>query len=100
MTIEKKRDGKEMTLVLTGRLDTATAPQLDMEIQAGLDDTDKLILDFQNLEYLSSAGLRVLLTAHKAFMKKENGEMIICHVNETIHEVFEVTGFLDILNVE
>lgn len=100
MKIEKKKDGKEVMLIPIGRLDTTTAPQLDLEIQASLEDADKLILDFQNLEYLSSAGLRVLLSAHKVFAKKENGEMIIRHVNETIHEVFEVTGFLDILNVE
>ncbi|MCM1386684.1 MAG: STAS domain-containing protein [Bacillus sp. (in: Bacteria)] len=100
MKIEKKQDGREMTLLPAGRLDTSTAPQLDMEIQTILEDTDKLILDFQDLEYLSSAGLRVLLSAHKAFMKKENGGMVIRNVNETIHEVFEVTGFLDILNVE
>ncbi len=100
MNIEKKINGNEITILLTGRLDSNTAPQLEGEMNASIDDAEKLILDFEGLEYLSSAGLRVLLSAHKAFLKKGSGKMIICHVNETIHEVFEVTGFLDILNVE
>lgn len=100
MNIEKKENGNEITLMLTGRLDTTTAPQLEAEINASLDGAERLILDFQDLEYLSSAGLRVLLSAHKTFMKRGSGEMTIRNVNETIHEVFEVTGFLDILNIE
>ncbi len=100
MTVEKKENGKEITLLPIGRLDTTTAPQLETQINAVLDKAQQLILDFEGLEYLSSAGLRVLLSAHKAFMKKGSGKMIICHVNETIYEVFEVTGFLDILNIE
>ncbi len=101
MTIEKKENGNEITLFLTGRLDTTTAPQLEAEVNVCTADaaTQKLTMDFKDLEYLSSAGLRILLAAHKAFMKREGG-MTICHVNETIREVFEVTGFLDILNVE
>lgn len=98
MNIEKKENGTEVTLALTGRLDTATAPQLEEQIQGSLAGAKKLILDFEQLEYLSSAGLRVLLTAHKAMMKS-GGELEICHVNEIIHEVFEVTGFLDVLNI-
>lgn len=100
MTVEKKENGKEITLLPIGRLDTTTAPQLETQINAVLDKAQQLILDFEGLEYLSSAGLRVLLSAHKAFMKKDSGKMTICHVNETIYEVFEVTGFLDILNIE
>lgn len=100
MTIEKQQNGSEVTLTLIGRLDTTTAPQLEEQVNTSLEGTEKLILDFQNLEYLSSAGLRILLAAHKAFMKKGSGAMVICHVNETIHEVFDVTGFLDILNIE
>lgn len=101
MTIEKKKNGNEITLLPAGRLDTTTAPQLEAEINACTADaeTQKLIMDFKDLEYLSSAGLRILLAAHKAFTKREGG-MTICHVNETIREVFEVTGFLDILNIE
>lgn len=98
MNIEKKENGTEITLVLSGRLDTTTAPQLEEKIQESLAGTQKLILDFEKLEYLSSAGLRVLLTGHKA-MVKSGGQLEICHVNEVIHEVFEVTGFLDVLNI-
>ncbi len=100
MDIEKKINGNEITILPIGRLDSNTAPQLEAELNANIDNAEKLILDFERLEYLSSAGLRVLLSAHKAFMKKGSGELIIRHVNETIHEVFEVTGFLDILNIE
>ena len=100
MTIEKKENGSDITLLPAGRLDTTTAPQLEEQINAVFEGAEKLILDFQELEYLSSAGLRVLLSAHKAFMKRGSGEMIIRHVNETIQEVFEVTGFMDIFNVE
>lgn len=100
MNIEKTENGNEITLMPVGRLDTTTAPQLEAQINADIDGAEKLILDFQGLEYLSSAGLRVLLGAHKAFMKRGSGELVICHVNETIHEVFELTGFLDILNIE
>ena len=100
MTIEKKENGSEITLLPAGRLDTTTAPQLEEQINAVSEGAERLILDFQELDYLSSAGLRVLLSAHKAFMKRGSGEMIICHVNETIQEVFEVTGFMDIFNVE
>ena len=100
MTIEKKENRSEITLLPAGRLDTTTAPQLEEQINAVSEGAERLILDFQDLDYLSSAGLRVLLSAHKAFMKRGSGEMIICHVNETIQEVFEVTGFMDIFNVE
>lgn len=98
MNIEKAENGTEVTLSLSGRLDTTTAPQLEETVQESLTGTEKLIMDFEKLEYLSSAGLRVLLTAHKAMMKS-GGQMEICHVNEVIHEVFEVTGFLDVLNI-
>lgn len=98
MNIEKTQNGTEVTLVLSGRLDTTTAPQLEEKVQESLEGTQKLVMDFENLEYLSSAGLRVLLTAHKAMMKS-SGQMEIRHVNEVIHEVFEVTGFLDVLNI-
>lgn len=100
MEIEKEKNGNEITILPIGRLDSNTAPQLEEEIHASMDDAEKLILDFKGLEYLSSAGLRVLLSVHKAFMKKGSGGLVIRHVNETIHEVFEVTGFLDILNIE
>lgn len=98
MNIEKTENGTEVTLALSGRLDTVTAPQLEEKIQESLSGAEKLILDFEKLDYLSSAGLRVLLTAHKA-MVKSGGQLEIRHVNEVIHEVFEVTGFLDVLNI-
>lgn len=98
MNIMKNKDGSKLTLTLEGRLDTTTAPQLEGELKSSLEGVTNLEFDFQNLEYLSSAGLRVLLTAQKTMNKQ--GKMVIRHVNETIQEVFEVTGFVDILTIE
>ena len=98
MTIEKKLNGTELTVTITGRLDTTTAPQLEAELKQNIGGVEKLVLDFAALEYLSSAGLRVLLAAQKAMNKQ--GKMIIKNVNETINEIFEVTGFIDILTIE
>ena len=98
MNIIRNKDGSKLTLALEGRLDTTTAPQLEAELKASLDGVTELDLDFEKLEYLSSAGLRVLLAAQKVMNKQ--GKMTIHHVNETIHEVFEVTGFIDILTIE
>ena len=98
MTIEKNLNGTELTVALVGRLDTTTAPQLEAEFKQSLDGVEKLVLDFATLEYLSSAGLRVLLSAQKIMNKQ--GEMIVKNVNETISEIFEVTGFVDILTIE
>ena len=98
MNIIKKTEGTTLALVLEGRLDTTTAPQLETELKSSLDGVTALYLDFEKLEYLSSAGLRVLLAAQKVMNKQ--GTMVLRHVNDTIHEVFEVTGFLDILTIE
>ena len=98
MTIEKNLNGTELSMNIVGRLDTTTAPQLDEEIKQNLGGVEKLVLDFAALDYISSAGLRVLLTAQKTMSKQ--GEMIIKNVNETINEIFEVTGFIDILTIE
>ena len=98
MTIEKNLNGAELTVTVTGRLDTTTAPGLEAEFKQSINGIEKLVLDFANLEYLSSAGLRVLLAAQKAMNKQ--GEMIIKNVNGTINEIFEVTGFIDILTIE
>ncbi|MEF9939032.1 MAG: STAS domain-containing protein [Clostridium sp.] len=98
MTINKTLTATELTLTLTGRLDTTTAPQLESELKSSLDNVDSLIMDFKALEYISSAGLRVLLSAQKVMNKQ--GKMVIRHVNDTILEVFEVTGFNDILTIE
>ena len=98
MTIEKKLDNEELTVTLEGRLDTVTAPSLEEELKASLDGIKELVLDFQKLEYISSAGLRVLLMAQKTMNKQ--GSMVIRNVNETIAEVFEITGFADMLTIE
>ena len=98
MTIEKNLNGTELTVTITGRLDTTTAPQLEAEFKQNINGVEKLVLDFAALEYLSSAGLRVLLSTQKVMNKQ--GEMIIKNVNDTINEIFEVTGFIDILTIE
>ena len=98
MTIEKMRNNNELTVSLEGRLDTVTAPSLEAELKANLDGIQELVLDFQKLEYISSAGLRVLLMAQKTMNKQ--GSMVIRNVNETIAEVFEITGFAEILTIE
>ena len=98
MTIEKDLNGTELTVTITGRLDTTTAPQLEAELKQNINGVEKLVLDFAALDYLSSAGLRVLLAAQKVMNKQ--GEMIIKNVNDTINEIFEVTGFIDILTIE
>ncbi len=98
MTINKTLNTTELTIALVGRLDTTTAPQLEAELKASLDGVDSLIMDFAELDYISSAGLRVLLSAQKVMIKQ--GTMVVRHVNETILEVFEVTGFMDVLTVE
>lgn len=97
MTIEKTIKGSTLNVVLSGRLDTITAPQLEAELKASLDGITELILDFQNLEYLSSAGLRVLLATQKVMNRQ--GTMTVMHVSDTVHEIFEVTGFIDILTI-
>lgn len=98
MTINKNSDGTKLILALEGRLDTVTTPTLEAELKQSLNDVTELVFDFSQLEYISSAGLRVLLASQKIMNKQ--GSMVIRHVNETIMEVFEVTGFSDILSIE
>ena len=98
MDINKKINGKELTLAVEGRLDTITAPQLEAELKRSVGDTERLIFDLSSLEYISSAGLRVLLSAQKVMNRQ--GEMIVRNANEMVMEVFEITGFVDILNIE
>ena len=98
MTIEKNLNGTELTIALTGRMDTMTAPQLEAELKDCLNGVNSLRFDFSALDYLSSAGLRVLLAVQKRMNKQ--GSMTLCNVNETIAEIFEVTGFSDILTIE
>ncbi len=98
MTIDCKRNGAELTLSLNGRLDTSTAFQLDAAINENIDGVAKLIFDFASLAYLSSAGLRVLLNAQKT-MTRRGGKMEFLHVNESVRDVFALTGLLDIFTV-
>lgn len=98
MTIDKKLEGTKLEIILEGRLDTITAPALEKEIKQSLNGITELIFDFEKLEYISSAGLRVLLAAQKIMNKQ--GSMIIKNVNDVINDVFEVTGFSDILTIE
>ena len=98
MMIFKEKNGSALTVTLDGRLDTSTAPTLEKTLQESFDGVSELTLDFVGLEYISSAGLRVLLSAQKTMNKQ--GSMKLKNVNETIMEIFEVTGFSDILTVE
>ncbi len=98
MTIQKAQNGSELLITLSGRLDTTTSPELEKELQDCLDGIDELRFDFTDLEYISSAGLRVLLSAQKRMNKQ--GSMVISHINDTVNEVFEITGFIDILTIE
>ena len=98
MTIEKIAEGNKLTIALSGRLDTTTAPKLETELKQNISGVTELVLDFTGLEYLSSAGLRVLLSAQKVMNRQ--GSMVVKNVNETIMEIFEITGFVDVLNIE
>ena len=98
MTIEIKRNTDKTVIELVGRLDTTTAPALDKTISNDIEGTKTLILDFKNLEYISSAGLRVVLGAQKKMQKL--GSMKVINVYEEVMEVFEMTGFADILTIE
>lgn len=98
MTINKTQNGTELTVAVEGRLDTTTAPELENEFSGSLEGITSLVVDLKNLEYISSAGLRVLLSAHKKVSAA--GKMVVRNVNEIVSEVFEVTGFKDILNIE
>ena len=98
LNITTKTEDGALQVALEGRLDTVTSPQLENELKNALDGADALVLDMEKLEYISSAGLRVLLSAQKLMSGK--GGMKLLHVNDTIMEIFEVTGFSDILTIE
>ena len=98
MTIEKKINGESATLIVSGRLDTQTAPELEAELDVVLAGLKELTFDLINLEYVSSAGLRVILKVQKAM--NTQGSMKLIGVNDSIMEVFDITGFLDILTIE
>lgn len=98
MTINMINDGKKATFQLEGRLDTVTAPDLDKEFNDNVDSFEDVVFDFSQLAYISSAGLRVLLSAQKTMNKK--GSMKIVNASEEVKEVFEITGFSDIMTIE
>ena len=98
LNINKTENASELTFTLAGRLDTTTAPELEKELKESLDGVTELVIDMTALDYISSAGLRVLLSAQKTMNKQ--GEMTVTGVSETIMEIFEVTGFSDILTIE
>jgi anti-sigma B factor antagonist len=98
MEIGQKKNGNRLEVALLGRLDTNTSPQLDTALSEALPGVTELVFDFSALDYISSAGLRVLLSAQKKMNKQ--GEMKVTHAKESVMEIFEVTGFIDILTIE
>ena len=98
LNIQKTQEDDSILYQLEGRLDTVTAPELEASLQDALVEATNLVLDFEKLEYISSAGLRVLLSAQKIISNQ--GTMKVIHVNETIMDIFEVTGFDEILTIE
>ena len=98
MTINDVKNGSNLIIALEGRLDTTTAPELEAHVNAVLDDVTELVFDMSKLEYISSAGLRVLLATQKKMNTK--GTMVVKSINDTIAEIFEVTGFSDILTIQ
>ncbi len=98
MNIIKEKNGTQLSIMLEGRLDTNTAPLLEAELKREIGGVEKLVFDFEKLEYLSSAGLRVLLSAQKVMNKQ--GRMIVKNVNDEVNEIFEITGFSDFLTIE
>ena len=98
MTIKKTAEGNALTIALEGRLDTVTSPELEKELMDALEGVEELTFDFEKLSYISSAGLRVLLSSQKTMNQK--GSMKVVHVNENIMEIFEATGFSEVLTIE
>lgn len=98
MTIKKQQDGEQLLVRITGRIDTNTAPEFQKEVKPELERVGKLVLDFEQVDYISSAGLRVLLDLEQT-MEEKDGSMEVCNVNSVIRDVFDITGFLDILTI-
>ena len=96
--VDKELQGDTLTVSLDGRLDTATSPDFEAELKSNLDGVKNLVFDFEKLEYISSAGLRVMLSAQKIMNKQ--GEMSIKNASDDVLEVFEITGFIDIINIQ
>ena len=99
MNITKKLNDSVLEIALEGRLDTSSAPSLESELKSSLQDIDYLIFDFAKLDYISSAGLRVLLSANKEMLRNGKAPVSITNANDIVREVFEVTGFSEILNI-
>lgn len=99
MTIEKNLDGSTLTIALFGRLDTSSAPELEKTISGSVEGVLDLVLDFKEIEYISSAGLRTILAAQK-MMEKKDGTLVVRKVSETVQEIFDVTGFSSIITIE
>ncbi len=100
MNINTKKEGRTLTVALEGRLDTTTAPALEEALRAAMTDVGDLVFDFEKLEYISSAGLRVLLSAQKKIRENGDGRLVVRNASDLVKEVFEVTGFCDILTIE
>ncbi len=98
MEIIKKTEGTTLNVALTGRLDTTTSPQLENELRSSINGIEELVIDLASLDYISSAGLRVLLSAQKVMNRQ--GKMVVRNVKPEIMEIFDVTGFVDILEIE
>ena len=98
MEIKKTLEGEKLTVAISGRLDTTTAPELEEALKESMDGISELVIDFTETEYISSAGRRVLLSAQKTMNKQ--GSMVVTGVNDVIMEIFEVTGFVDILDIQ
>jgi anti-sigma B factor antagonist len=98
MALKTHRDGDQLTVYLEGRLDRNAAPELQEELEPMLPGVGRLLLDFQNVDYVSSAGLRALLKLRQT-MEDQQGQMTLCHINELVMDVFDVTGFLEILEI-
>ncbi len=98
MNIKKVKNGTDLTILVNGRIDTVTAPEFESAVKTELDGVKALTIDFKNVNYISSAGLRVLLSLQKKMMKQ--GEMKLINVSDTVNDVFEVTGFDEILNYD
>jgi len=98
MTISTNQSGTTLTVSVSGRIDTTTAAQFETQVKSAIEGAKDVVLDFEKVDYVSSAGLRVLLSVQK--IMKTKGDMKLIHVNESVYEIFEVTGFTDILTIE
>ncbi len=98
MTVTKKNDAEKLILAIEGKIDTASAPALEKEVMAATDETADLVLDFADVTYISSSGLRVLLKAQKKMNAK--GKLVLVNVSDAVKDVLDLTGFIDILTIE